>query len=68
MNQVECWFSILHPQAIQRGVFRSVRALMDAIRGFLDGWETHQHPFAGVKTLEQVLRHPRLKAIPRTVY
>jgi hypothetical protein len=30
MNQVETWFSILQRQAIQRGVFGSVRALMPA--------------------------------------
>ncbi len=63
MNQVETWFSILHRQAIQRGVFRSVRALMAAIGRFLDNWEARKHPFAWVKTPEQVLRRRNVKAI-----
>src|SRR5665213_1468588 len=42
MNQVETWFSILHRQAIQRGVFRSVRALIATIARFLDTWDEHK--------------------------
>jgi hypothetical protein len=45
MNQVETWFSILQRQAIQRGVFGSVRALMGAIRTFLAHWDQTKHPF-----------------------
>ncbi len=62
MNQVETWFSILHRQAIERGVFRSVRALRDAIRRFLDTWDGRKHPFAWVKTPDEVLRRPKLQA------
>ena len=55
MNQVETWFSLLQRRAIQRGVFSSVAALKQAIRRFLDGWNDHSHPFAWVKTPEEVL-------------
>jgi hypothetical protein len=47
MNQVEMWFSILHRQAIQRGVFRRVRALIATIARFLDSWEEYKHPSPG---------------------
>lgn len=62
LNQVETWFSILHRQAIERGVFRSVRNLMDAIRRFLDTWDEHKHPFAWVKTPADVLHRPKVQA------
>jgi len=62
MNQVETWFSILHRQAIERGVFRSVRGLMDAIKRFLDSWDEHKHPFSWVKSPADVLRHPKVQA------
>jgi hypothetical protein len=55
MNQVETWFSLLQRRAIQRGVVSSVAALKQAIRRFLDGWNDHSHPFAWVKTPEEVL-------------
>jgi hypothetical protein len=29
---------------------------MTAIQRFLDGWNDHKHPFAGVKTVDDVLR------------
>ena len=36
MNQVEIWFYLLHRGAIQRGVFKSVAALRQAIQRFLE--------------------------------
>ena len=68
MNQVETWFSILHRQAIERGVFRSVRALMAKIQQFLAGWEERKHPFSWVKTPDQVLRRPHAQAISGTAH
>lgn len=56
LNQVETWFSLIQRRAIQRGVFSSVAALKQAIRRFLDGWNDHCHPFAWVKTPDEVLR------------
>ena len=66
LNQVETWFSILHRQAIQRGVFHSVRSLMAKIQQFLVTWDDHKHPFAWVKTADEVLHRPRAQAISGT--
>jgi transposase len=68
MNQVETWFSVLHRQAIERGVFRSVRALMNAIQRFLDSWDDHKHPFVWVKTADDVLRRRNMKPISASVH
>ena len=55
MNQVEVWFSILQRRAINRGVFRSVAALVAAIERFLSAWNDRKKPFAWVKSAEQIL-------------
>ena len=55
MNQVEIWFSLLSRRAIQRGVFRSVAALRDAILRFLEAWNAKRKPFVWVKSAEQIL-------------
>jgi transposase len=68
MNQVETWFSIVRRKAIRRGVFRSVGHLKDAIQRFLDAWNSHCHPFAWVKTAEEVLGRANAKAISGAVH
>jgi transposase len=55
MNQVEIWFSLLHRRAIQRGVFKSVAALRQAIQRFLDAWNDRCRPFTWVKPADQIL-------------
>ncbi|MGA2873745.1 MAG: IS630 family transposase [Candidatus Dormibacteria bacterium] len=55
MNQVEGWFAILHRAAIRRGVFHNLAALRTAIERFLNAWNDNCHPFAWVKTPEQIL-------------
>jgi transposase len=55
LNQVEAWFSILSRRAIRRGVFSSVRALIEAIERFLDSWNERCRPFVWVKSAEQLL-------------
>jgi transposase len=55
MNQVEIWFSLLHRRAIQRGVFKSVAALKQAIQRFLDAWNDQCHPFTWVKPANHIL-------------
>lgn len=55
MNQVEIWFSLLSRRAIQRGVFRSVAALRDAVMRFLSAWNDKKRPFIWVKSAEQIL-------------
>lgn len=68
LNQVETWFSIVHRKAIRRGVFRSVAHLKDAIQRFLDAWNAKCHPFAWVKTADQILSRPNPKAISVSVH
>ena len=55
MNQVEIWFSLLHRRAIQRGVFKSVASLREAIQRFLDAWNDHSQPFTWIKPADQIL-------------
>ena len=54
--------------AIRRGVFRSVGHLKDAIQRFLDAWNRHCHPFAWVKTADEVLGRTNAKAISGAVH
>ncbi len=68
MIQVETWFSIVHRKAVRRGVFRSVAHLKDAINRFLDAWNVNKHPFAWVKSAEEILRHAKPKAISGPVH
>jgi hypothetical protein len=62
------WFSIVHRKAIRRGVFRSVAHLKDAIQRFLDAWHANCHPFAWVKTADQILASAKPKAISGPVH
>lgn len=55
MNQVETWFGILTSQAVRRGTFRSVDALIKAIHRFIRAWNDGCEPFVWVKTAEQIL-------------
>ena len=68
MNQVETWFSIVHRKAVRRGVFRSVAHLKDAIERFLAAWNVNKHPFAWVKSADQILAHAKPKAISGPVH
>lgn len=61
MNQIETWFGILHRQAIQRGIFRSVKSLIAAIHAFLEQWNENTEPFKWVKTADEILE----KAVPK---
>ena len=55
MNQIETWFSILSRQAIRRGSFESVRALIAAIERFTRQWNDGASPFTWVKTPDEIL-------------
>ena len=55
MNQVETWFGILSRQAIRRGSFESVRALVAAIERFTRAWNAGATPFMWVKTADAIL-------------
>ncbi len=46
MNQVECWFSILHRRVLRYGSFPSLLALCERVEGFINHWNTQEcHPF-----------------------
>jgi transposase len=62
MNQVETWFGILTRQALRRGSFESVRALIAAIERFTREWNAGATPFTWVKTADQILA----KAVRKT--
>jgi len=55
MNMVEVWLGILTNQAIRRGSFDSVAALMAAIKAFLARWKEGARPFVWTRTADQVL-------------
>ena len=63
MNRVETWFSVVHRKAVRRGVFRNVAHLKDAIERFLAAWNVNKHPFAWVKSADEILSHAKPKAI-----
>jgi len=62
LNQIETWFGILSRQAIRRGSFESVRALVAAIERFTREWNSGATPFAWVKTPDEILA----KAVRKT--
>jgi transposase len=55
LNQVETWFGILTRQALRRGSFESVRALIAAIERFTRDWNAGATPFTWIKTADQIL-------------
>jgi transposase len=57
LNLVEVFFAIITRQAIRRGSFDSVKALVAAIRAFIDGYNQRCRPFTWTKTADQILPH-----------
>ena len=55
LNLVEVFFSIITRQAIRRVSFDSVKDLITAIRGFIDGYNDRCQPFAWTKTADEIL-------------
>lgn len=55
MNQVEIWFSILQTKTIKRGVFKSVKDLIQKIENFIDQYNKHSKPFRWVKSSQAIL-------------
>jgi transposase len=60
MNQIETWLGIATRQAIRRGTFSSVNALVARIRDYVEHWNTDAKPFAWTATAEQILTKVRL--------
>jgi transposase len=55
MNQVETWFGILHAKRLKRGVFISVKDLIQKIEDFIKHYNNHPKPFKWVKTSQEIL-------------
>jgi transposase len=55
MNLVEVFFGIITRQAIRRGSFDNVKALVAAIRTFIDGYNERCQPFIWTKTADEIL-------------
>jgi transposase len=62
LNQVETWFGILTRQALRRGSFESVRALVASIERFTREWNTGATPFIWVKGADEILAKAVRKA------
>jgi transposase len=55
MNLVEVFFGIITRQAIRRGSFDNVKALVAAIRTFIDSYNERCQPFIWTKTADEIL-------------
>jgi transposase len=55
INQVERWFGFLTDQMIRRGVHKSVQALENDIRAWMQQWNADPKPFVWTKTAEEIL-------------
>lgn len=59
MNQIETWFGIITAQAIRRGTFTSVNALVNRIRDYTITWNLDPKPFTWTATAEEILAKVR---------
>ncbi len=55
LNLVERWFAELTTKLLQRGAHRSVRALNNDIRAWIDTWNNDPKPFVWTKPADQIL-------------
>ena len=69
LNLVERWFRELTVKRIRRGVFYSVRDLVDAIEEYLDANNEHPKPFVWTASVERIIaKVDRCKAILETLH
>jgi len=54
LNQVEIWFSILSRRVIRRGIFPSVKALVQAVMHFIQRYNQQGQPFTWTFTPERL--------------
>jgi transposase len=59
LNMVEGWFSLLTKRRLERGVFTSVNALIEAIEIWAEHWNDDPKPFVWTKTAEAILAKAR---------
>lgn len=50
LNQIECWFSILHRSTLRKGSFTSIHELRHAIDRFIEAYDKTATPFEWTKT------------------
>ena len=55
LNQVERWFATLTEKYLRRGTHRSTRQLEDAIRYYLDVYNSNPTPFVWSKSADEIL-------------
>ena len=55
LNQIETWFGIITRQAIRRGTFTSVRALIAQIVDYINSWNANPRPFTWIATADEIL-------------
>jgi transposase len=59
VNQIETWFGVITKQAIRRGTFTSVNALINSIRTYIEHWNTDAKPFTWTATADEILAKVR---------
>jgi transposase len=55
LNQVERWFGLLTDKRLRRGAHRSIQALENDIRAWIDQWNTNPKPLVWTKTADEIL-------------
>jgi transposase len=55
MNQIEIWFSILQRKQIKRGVFISIKDLIEKIETFIEHYNKNPSPFKWVKAAQEII-------------
>jgi transposase len=55
LNQVERWFGLLTDKKLRRGTYRSIQALENDIRDWIENWNDNPKPFAWTKTADEIL-------------
>src|SRR6202451_3185762 len=54
LNQIERWFALITQQAIRRGSFRNVRALVRKIDAYVAHYNAHKRPFVWTATADSI--------------
>ncbi len=60
MNLVESWFSILQRRRLKRGVFKSLKQLIQALNEYILVNNKNPKPFTWTKTANQILNHSHM--------
>ena len=55
LNLVERWFAELSQKAVRPGTFQSVEDLEQAIKAFMQAWNSNPSPFVWTATVEKIV-------------